>query len=185
MESFVLNAELRSSEEKLNLLREDRKVPAVVYGKDSEPVAIKIDASELLKTERKAKKNHLIELTIDGKVTKVIIHDYQLEPVSGEFNHVDFRVVTDETIVTAQIPVKLTGTSAALRLGAMLDHSLKSLTVKCLPADLVESFEADLALLAEAGDNISVKDVQVSDKYKVINPANEVVASAVKLRGGK
>lgn len=184
MEIFALNAELRS-DEKLNALRNDRVVPAVIYGKDAEPISIKVDASDLLKTERVAKKNHLIEITVDGKTIKTIIHDFQLEPVSGEFSHVDFRVVNDDTVVTAEIPVKLTGSSEAVKMGNMLSHSLRVLKVKCLPADLVEHFEADLEILKEAGDNISVRDVKVSDKYKIINPLTEVVASAVKLRGGK
>lgn len=182
MESFVLNAELRSVEEKVKGLRADRIVPATIYGKNEEPMNIKVGASELLKVARKAEKNHLVDIVVDGKTIKTIIHDYQLGPVTGDFTHVDFRVVSDDTLISAEIPVKLEGNSAALKLGAQLTTPLKKLKVKCLPADLVEYFTADLAILSEVGSNISVKHVNVSDKYRIINPLTEVVASAGKAK---
>lgn len=181
-----LNAQKRSSEAKVKELRAKRIVPAVVYGKDSEPVMIQVNLSEMVKVERNAGKNRVITLDIEGEAKNVLIQDFQLEPVTGDFITVDFLVVNDESVVTAKIPVKFTGESAAAKLGAMMDEKLKTIKVKCKVANLVDAFEADLSLLAVAGDNIKVKDINLdTEKYTLVNHPNEVVISAVKLRGSK
>lgn len=181
-----LNAQKRSSEEKVAKLRSDRVVPGIVYGRDAEPTMIKVNLSELVKTERVAGKNNVITLDIEGETKSVLIQDFQLEPVSGDFMAIDFLVVTDDSVVTAKIPVKFFGASAAAKLGAMIDEKLKTIKVKCKVVDLVDGFNVDLALLKEAGDNIKVKDVQLeADKYTLVNHPNEVIVSAVKLRGSK
>jgi large subunit ribosomal protein L25 len=90
MEKLVLNAELRSTEEKLSEVRAEKMVPAVVYGKEVAATVIKLNYSEFLKTFRKSGQENAIELTVDGKTLNVIVKEVQKNPVTGDFLHVDF-----------------------------------------------------------------------------------------------
>lgn len=185
MATVNLSANKRDTEVKLSEIRAEKRVPAVVYGKNQEAFAVSIDASELLKTFRNVRQYKVIALDVEGEVKNVIIHDYQLEPVSGEFQHVDFSLVQDDVKLKAKIPVNLTGVSAAAKEGGMVDTKLMEISVKCLPSSLVESFDADLGLLAEAWDNVLVKNVVIdTEKFTVLNHQNAVVAQAIKVRGG-
>jgi len=82
MEKLELNAELRGSEEKLRELRVSRVIPAVVYGGNQESLSIKVDATDLLRTFRKAGESTIITLKVDGKDIDVLFHDTQKEPLS-------------------------------------------------------------------------------------------------------
>ena len=70
--------------------------------------------------------------------------------------------------------------SAAVAEGAILEESIKELEVKCLPSDLVDAFDVDLAVLANMGDSIRVSDLNLGDKYTVLTNADDVVVAAAK-----
>jgi large subunit ribosomal protein L25 len=90
MEKLVLNAELRSTEEKLSEVRAEKMVPAIVYGQEVAATVIKLNYSEFLKTFRKSGQENAIELTVDGKTLNVMVKEVQRNPVTGDFLHVDF-----------------------------------------------------------------------------------------------
>jgi large subunit ribosomal protein L25 len=94
MENLNLNAVIRTTEEKLSELRTTKMVPAVVYGKHQEPILIKIDNSDFLRTFRKSGESHIINLNVSGSELEVLVHEVQKEPVSGDFLHIDFYAVT-------------------------------------------------------------------------------------------
>ncbi|MDP2396567.1 MAG: hypothetical protein Q8S84_08715 [bacterium] len=82
MENLNLNAEIRTTEEKLSEVRTSKMVPAVVYGRHQEPILIKVDNSDFLRTFRKSGESHIINLSVDGKNIEVLVHEVQKEPVS-------------------------------------------------------------------------------------------------------
>jgi len=96
MAKLVLNAEKRNTADKTKVLRANRIIPGVVYGKTQESIAIQMDASDLLRIFRKAGESSIINLKIKGikEEIEVLFHDSQFEPVSGEFMHVDFYALT-------------------------------------------------------------------------------------------
>jgi len=184
MAKINLKAEKRTADEKLNLLRKEGLFPAVAYGKWNEPVVIKIAQGEFLKTFRKAGQHSIITLDVEKTKIEVIVHDFQLEPVTGEFLHVDFMLINKETPVTAKIPLVKTGKSKAIKAGGLLLQQQKTLKVKCLPKDLTTEIEFDIVKLEEMWDNVAVRDLTIdTKKYKVLDNEYNVIASAVKLRG--
>ena len=164
MEKLTLVATARDTETKLSTIRGDKKVPAVVYGHKVTAQAVTVGASELLKVFRKTGKTHIVELVLDGKKQDVLIHDVQRAPVSGDFLHVDFFVVSATEKIHVQIPVHLIGTSPAQVLGGLIEQNMHEVEVKCLPKNLVDAFEADLAKLANLGDILHVKDLGIDEK---------------------
>lgn len=185
MAKITIKAEKRTANEKLNLLRIDGLFPAVAYGKWAEPIVVKLSQSEFLKTYRKAGQYNIITLDVEWEKVETIVHDFQLHPVTWDFLHVDFMIISKENPVTAKIPLVKTGESKAIKAWNMLHQQQKVLKVKCLAKDLVNEIKFDIAKLEEAGDNIAVRDLDIdTKKFKVLDNEFNVIASAVKLRWG-
>lgn len=180
MEKLNLVAELRSTTEKLSEVRAAKNIPAVIYGHGSENTIIKMNNSDFLRLFRKSGESHIITITVDGKKIDVLVHDIQREPVSGDFLHIDFIIVKKGEAVHTNIAINFLGTSQAVKEGAIIEEHLKSIEVKCLPADLVDGFDVDLSELKEFGDSIRVSDLNLSSKYTVLNKADDVVVTAAK-----
>lgn len=179
MKDLVLNAQIRKSEEKLSEIRAAKMVPAIVYGKNKENISIKIDNSDLIKTYRLAGESHIISLNVDGKSVDVLVHDFQKNPVTGDFLHMDFYAVTRGEKVTTKIHLNFVGDSAAARDGALIEEHLKDVEVRTLPRDLVDAFDVDLSKLEKAGDIIRVSDLAIdSKKFEVLNNVDDVVVMA-------
>lgn len=180
MKDLVLNAQKRNSEEKLSEIRASKMVPAVVYGKNKESISIKVDNSDLIKTYRVSGESHIIALNIDGTTVEVLVHDFQKNPVTGDFLHVDFYAITRGEKLTTKIHLTFVGNSKAAADGAIIDEVIKEIEVRTLPKDLVDSFEVDLSELKSAWDLIRVSDLKIdSKKYEILNSADDVVVMAI------
>lgn len=179
MEKLVLKIENRT-EENLKLLRSSKLVPWVVYWHKQEPIKVKFDNSDFLRTFRQAWSNHVVTLDLDGKKIDVLVHEVQREPVSSSFLHVDFYAITKWEKVHTEIPLSFVWSSKAASEWAIIEELIKEVEVKCLPTDLVDNFEVDLSLLAEIWDTIKISDLKVSSKIEILNSQDDVIAVASK-----
>ena len=179
MEKFNLTAEIRTlgdrNKQQNKKLRKDKKIPAVVYGKNQEPISIILNYSEFLKTFRKTGESTIINLKVGKKDIEVIVHDLQHEPVSGDYMHIDFYALTRWEALTTKIQLNFIWESAAVKEGGILEELNKEVEVKCLPKHLVEHFDVDLSLLKEVGDNIKASELNISDDFELLTPADEVI----------
>lgn len=180
MTSFSIEAQIRAKDENCKHLRKERKLPWVVYGKNQEPISLTLDGSEFLKLFRKSGESNIINLKVGKKDIDVLVHDFQKEPVSGEFMHVDFFALTKGEKVTTKVHLNFIWESMAVREGAILEELQKEIEINCLPTDLVDHIDVDLSRLKEMDDNIKVSDIEVSDKITITSPMDEVVAIAGK-----
>lgn len=181
MEKLNLNAQIRNTEEKLSEVRAAKMIPAVVYWKNQEPIAIKVVYSEFLKLFRVSWESHIINLSIDWKEMEVLVHEVQNEPVKWGYLHIDFYAVTKGEKVHTHIHLNFVGNSKAVKEWAILEEHIKELEVKVLPKDLVDSFEVDLSRLENMGDSIRVSELNIdSKKYEILNKADDVVVMASK-----
>ena len=183
MKDLVLKAQKRTADENIRDLRAKRIVPAVVYGNKQEAISVKIGASDLLRMYRTAGESHIILLDIEGvkEPIEVLVHQFQKEPVSGEFMHMDFYALTRGEKLTTKISLNFIGDSAAVKEGALLNENVKELEVTCFPKDLVDGFDVDLTALKEFDDVIRLSDLGIdSEKYMIHSLHDEdaiVVAS--------
>lgn len=181
MENVVLNADVRAKDEKVSYLRTQKMVPCVVYGKNQEPISMKIDNSSLLRAYRNAGESTIINLKVGKKDLEVLVHAVQREPVTGDFLHMDFYAVTRGEKVHTKIVLNFVGTAPAAKEGAIIDEITKELDVKCLPRNLVEHFDVDLSLLKEVGDAIRLSDLGLdSEKYEIHEGEDTVIVTAAK-----
>ena len=181
MERIRLHAEPRTLlGKKVRRLRREGKLPAVIYGAGLEPTPIQLDYKSAFKALRKVGSSTLIEIELGDTVHTTIMRERQRDVVTGRWLHVDFQAVSLTEVVEAEVPIVLEGEAPAAKVyNATILQQLETLTVEALPNDLPEQVVVDLSRLEKVGDVITVGDLVLSDKIKVLDPANEVVVAAV------
>ena len=180
MTSFSIEAQIRAKDENCKHLRKARKLPAVVYGKTQEPISLTLDASEFLKLFRKSWESSIINIKVGKKDIEVLVHDFQKEPVSGEFIHVDFYALTRGEKLKTMVSLNFIWNSEAVKEGAILEELHKEIEISCLPKDLVHSIDVDISVLKEFDSHIKVADIKTPDTIEVLSSPDEVVVMAAK-----
>jgi large subunit ribosomal protein L25 len=182
METFELIAESRTTEEKNSAIRGDKKLPGIIYGKTQTPIMIKFDGATFMKLQRKVSGSRIVNVKLDGTTYDVLIHDFQKDPVMGDFIHVDFYAVTKWQKVTVAVALAFTGDSQAKKDGCIIETQLKEITVRCEPKDLVDSFNVDMTKLSEEGTSIKVADLDIDrTKFTILTPGTDVIVTAIKV----
>ncbi|HES75942.1 MAG TPA: 50S ribosomal protein L25/general stress protein Ctc [bacterium] len=131
-------------------LRHEGLVPAVVYGGHAEPVSLTLVHKDLWHSlENEAFYSHVLDLDIEGKVEKVVLRDLQRHPYKAIVMHADFQRVSADEVMHASVPLHFVNeaTCVGAKKGGMISHLATEVEITCLPADLPEFIEVDLATL--------------------------------------
>lgn len=178
MERPTLKAEKRDLLGKhVKYLRAEGKTPAVVYGHGVEPVSIVINRNEFDKVYRYAGMNTVVILDLGTEKRNVLIHEPQLDPLTSDYQHVDFYQVRMDEKTTAEVPLHFVGESDAVKeLEGTLITNLTDVEVECLPLDLPHNITVDISVLKTFDDAIHVKDLKVAANVEILTDAEEVVA---------
>lgn len=157
---------------KVKRLRKDGKVPANIFGKKVKSHAISVDNKEFSEVFEKAGQTQLIEL----EDKSVLVSNLQVDPISGDYLHIDFRQVDLTEKITAHVPVEIEGESPAEKqsLGTVVQQ-IHELEVESLPADLPEKIIVDVSNLAEVDQAIFVKDLKIDKKVEVKTDMESIV----------
>ena len=162
---------------KVKKMRKEGKVPAVAYGHGVEPQNLWVNLLDLERVYAKAGESAIIELDVKGKKVNALIHDVQLDHMSGKFSHIDFFQVQMNEEVETEIPLEFIGEAAAVKaLGGVLVKNMDTVPVRCLPADLPKNFEIDLSKLETFEDHITVADLKVFKKVQIDLEPETVIA---------
>lgn len=157
--------------------RVEGQIPAVVYGNDTENKAISVNSKEFIKTIRETGRNGIIDLEIGSDKRKVMLYDYQIDPLKSlEFVHLDFHVVNFKAEIDVDVTVNVTGDAAGVKDGGVLQQVLHGASVKVLPGDVPESIEVDVSNL-QVNETITFGDLDTSGKYKFNHEDDEVIVS--------
>ena len=161
-------------------LRRAQRIPAVVYGGRRGPVPVTVNPQELL-AALESGENTLINLAVTGGATPqtslVIVKELQRDPVKGRPLHADFQEISMERKVRVEVPLLLQGDPVGVKdKGGILEHTLRQLSVECLPIDIPEKIVVDVAGL-DIGDALHVRDVRVAEGIRILDDDARVVAS--------
>lgn len=159
-------------------LRQQGKVPGVVYGGHRDPVAITVDRKAITdliqKSDHGVRSIFLLKLTGTDQQRHAMIKEMQIDPISRKLMHIDFvRVVMDE-VVRVTVPVHLNGTAIGLKEGGLLDWQVRDLHVECLPGQIPDSIEVDVSNLA-IHDYIRISGLTLPQGLKVLDDPERVV----------
>ncbi|HET7747395.1 MAG TPA: 50S ribosomal protein L25/general stress protein Ctc [Vicinamibacteria bacterium] len=161
-------------------LREQGLIPGVVYGKKKDPVPVAVSPKEIGAILRsKTGESTLFDLDLDGTRRKVILKEYQVEPVKGKLLHADFYEVALDKPIEVRVHVELVGTPVGVKTqGGVLDWLLREVEVSCLPTDIPEKISADISHL-EIGKHLRVADLVAPEKVEIVTEPDVVVAHVV------
>ena len=163
--------------------RQSGLIPAVVYGagQDSQPVTVDPkQIRRILNSEQGH--NSIFDLSLDGKTAKVMIVDWQYEPIKSALLHVDLKRIAMDKVLQVSVPVLLKGEAPGVKVGGgILELLLREVEIECLPADIPGHIDVDVSKL-EFGQVIRVSDLPHGDKLKFITEENQPVAHVVAVK---
>jgi large subunit ribosomal protein L25 len=165
-------------------LRHAGRIPAVVYGGGGPAIPIVVDPrkiSEILHSE--SGHNAIFTLDIRGKApARVMLRDWQVDPVHGDLLHVDMVRVARDTRLKLKVPVHVTGEAKGVKVqGGIFEFVLREVEIECLPDDIPDHIAVDVTELT-IGRNLRVAELPVGEKVKVLTDAARVVAHVVALK---
>ncbi len=172
MEQIELKATVRKNLGKgpARTLRREGKMPAVLYGPDTEPVLLAVNIRELEQIYNNYNLNQvLLNLVIeDGKTLEklVMVKELQAHPVSMNFLHVDFYEIAMDRKIRVDVPVVTKGKAIGVEHGGILQIVRRELEVSCLPAKLPEFIEIDITDL-DIGDSVHVEEIPLEEGIEI------------------
>ena len=159
-------------------MRSDGLLPGIIYGSDKESSIVEMNLNQV----EKILKNHssdsvLIEVDLEeeGSV-RVLLKEVQYHPVTSSILHVDLQRVVAGKPIQVDVAIELNGEPEGVKSGGIIDHKIHSLSVECLPKDMIESIPVDITNL-EIGDSLTVSDIIVTSKIKILSDENLQVIS--------
>lgn len=177
--SHTLKAEkrARTGSGKLNQMRAEGSVPAIMYGAGFENVNLKLNAREFASVLASSISEHiLVTLEIPEIGNKMaLVKDVQRNAITGQFIHVDFLQVDENTEIHATVPVVLHGEPAGIKVGGILEQNIHDIDVKCLSKDLPESIVVDITDLG-LNQTLTIGALSLPKGVKAVLPDDVIVA---------
>jgi large subunit ribosomal protein L25 len=182
----IVNAVPREGKFNKNAARRVRakgKVPAVVYGAAEPAVAVEVDPKQIQKIlYSETGHNTIFDLQVSGSTAKVMIVDWQYEPIKGKLIHIDFKRIALDKPIRVEVPIHLTGIAIGVKTsGGILDQMLREVEIECLPGDIPNSISVDVSNL-NFGMVLRVSDLPHTDKLRFLTSEDKPVAHVVSIK---
>jgi large subunit ribosomal protein L25 len=166
-------------------LRAKGNIPAVLYGgatADGKPQAtpIAVDPKALMNILRgESGVNTLIGLKVGNEEVKVLMREYQVDPLSRRLLHADFYRIAMDKMLVVKVPVTVKGEAKGIKQqGGLLDIVHREIEVECLPSDIPEHIEVDVTELM-LGQAIRLRDVATDPKWKAVTDGDVMLVHIV------
>ena len=157
-------------------LRRESKVPGIVYGAGKDATPIEVDHKDLwFKLKMEAFHASILDMEIGAEKSQVLLRDYQMHPFRPIILHVDFQRVAADKKIHMSVPLHFVNEeiSPGVKVaGGLVEHVMKELEIQCLPKDLPEFIEVDLANL-QAGHSLHVSALALPAGVEAIVPKGE------------
>lgn len=176
--TLTLKAEKRAKIGKLEGFRKVGLFPAVFYGHKKESTPIQMQKSDFVKVWKQAGESTVVSITLPEATVDALIHDVNLDPLTGEPRHADFYVFEKGHKVEISVPIEFEGVSPAVKeLGGVLVKVLHELKIKADPANLPHQIIVDVSSLAQFGDSLMAKDIKLPSGVELVETPEEVVVN--------
>ena len=183
----TLQAEKRETRGKnaARRLRANGRIPAVLYGSEKgKAVEIAVDPrilSRILHSESGV--NTLIGLQLDGGDTRVLVKEYQLDPIDHKLLHADFYQVAMDKMLTVTVPVVLKGEAKGVKQqGGIVDFVNREVEIEVLPGDIPENITVDISELM-LNQGVRVRELSTEGvKWTAVSDADMMIVHVVTLK---
>lgn len=176
MEDIILQAVRRTvTGKQVNVLRRAGKLPAVIYGRHTSPIAITLDARDTGRALAGVGETRLVTIDLEGVKHPVLIRERQRDVMRGHLIHVDFLAVSMTEKLRAEVRIELVGNAPIVKDGAILVNGVDTLEIECFPQDLPNTLVLDITGLVRFGQSLLVKDVPIPDKVTLLSDLDDMV----------
>ncbi|OPZ60927.1 MAG: 50S ribosomal protein L25 [Deltaproteobacteria bacterium ADurb.Bin510] len=174
-EELNLNLELRTIQKKrVRQLRSAGILPASVYGKGFEPIAVQVGEKDFLPVHKRSHGNHVIKAQIDGRAMPVLIHEVQFEKTTGKILHIDFMNIEQEERVMVEVPLAIGGKAPVEANGkGRLSQETLSLQFKCPAAGIPDHIDIDVSGLTTKGQTVHARDLKLPEGVTLAHKTEE------------
>lgn len=166
---FELQAEVRADLGKgasRRLRLQADLVPAIIYGAGQDPQSLSIAHKDLIKaTENEAFFSHILTINVAGDKQNAIIKDLQRHPSKSRILHADFQRILLDQAITVEVPFHFLNEESCVGVktgGGQISHNMSQITISCLPGDLPEYIEVDLADV-DVGEALHMSQVNLPE----------------------
>ncbi|MGA7217170.1 MAG: 50S ribosomal protein L25, partial [Candidatus Sulfotelmatobacter sp.] len=165
-------------------VRREGKIPAVVYGAGKDATPVTVDPRHVLRILRSdSGHNTIFDLALNGgERSKVMIVDWQYEPIKGHLLHIDLKRIAMDKALRVSVPVELQGVPVGVKTeGGILEQMLREVEIECLPGDIPSHIDVDVSELT-FGKVLRVSDLPHNEKLKFLTEANQPVAHVTSVK---
>jgi large subunit ribosomal protein L25 len=158
-------------------LRARGRVPGVLYGAKKGTIAVSLDPKQISRIlQSETGHNTIFELQVDSEKARVMIVDWQYDPMYGKLLHIDLKRIAMDEKIKVKVPIHLVGEAEGVKQqGGILDQVLREVEVECLPGDIPGHIDADVTKLV-FGTVLRVSDLQPGGKLRFVTDAGQTVA---------
>jgi large subunit ribosomal protein L25 len=173
------------------LRRHNGEIPAIVYGGKKKPQSLSLIHKDVVKAlENEAHYSQVINLNIDGKTESVVLKDLQRHPSKAILLHMDFLRISKATKLTLKVPLQFVNEDICIGVkqeGGIFSRAMSDLEIQCLPGDLPEFLEVDVAML-RLGETLHMSDISLPKGVESVALSygadyDQPIASVSKARG--
>ena len=158
-------------------LRAAGQVPAVLYGKDQEPISLTLEAREALHLFHSISvENTIVNVQIDDEKEELetLVREIQMHPYRPDIVHVDFYCIERGVALEVDIPANYTGTAQGVRDGGTLEVILHELRVKCLPSKIPDTIDIEVTGL-DIGDSIHASEISMDEGVELLTDPGQTI----------
>jgi len=158
-------------------LRASGRIPGVLYGAKKSTVAVSLDPKQITRIlHSESGHNTIFDLQVGSEKAKVMIVDWQYDPMHGHLLHIDLKRIAMDEKIRVKVPIHLTGEAEGVKTqGGILDQVLREVEIECLPGDIPTHLNADVTALV-FGTVLRVSDLPHSGQLKFITDEGQTVA---------
>ena len=159
---FVAECRGKAGKSSARSARRQGKVPAIIYGGESAPEMVVFDHNEVVKhLAHEAVYSHILDVVVAGKSQKAILKAVQRHPAKPKVLHMDFQRVSANELIKVHVPLHFINEEISIgaKMGGVIMHNLVDIEVSCMPNDLPEYVEVDLAGLS-VGESIHISQLK-------------------------
>jgi len=186
MQQIVIDATPREERGKnaARRIRRSGQIPAVLYGGTGDPLAVAVNAKQvagILRSE--SGHNTIFTVKLPGGEHKVMLKDWQVDPVKGALLHVDMLRVALDVRMHVKVPVHTFGEPQGVKLqGGIFEMVTREVEIECLPTEIPDEFKVDVTELM-IGKQLRAADLPLDpQKMKLVSDPQRVIAHVVALR---
>ena len=167
-------------------LRRAGRIPAVVYGKDMEPIPLSLDEQEAVHLFQSIPvANTVLQLSIgDGDPMRTLVREIQTHPFRPDILHVDLMRVQQGVAVEVNVPLALTGTPRGTLTGGRMDVVLYDAHVRCTPSNIPESIQVDVSGL-DIGESLRLGDIRFGSGIELLANPDTIVCHVAIAHAGE